>query len=460
MASRLSESALRKRRDAGHQNLPWLQDEGSYLLEVDFDRVLSSPDPKAIVRSIPPQVLYHGILAKGIEESREIICLASQDQFIRFLDYDAWPRDNLSLKSAMQWLKAMRVRGQQAMAERYRQLDEEYQIALLEGKVKIYSEEDVEALPDAQRDRLIGLPCNEAFYEVLTTDQEEEEFIIALVNAFLSYDVQYAYSLLAHAAFVPPNENEHTQSQFRRARLEEDGFVTYEESLQVFYPIDVEAMRAEWKLSSADKSSDWLIPIEDESEPFIERVVKFGIGQGRWTQEQGVAFQQGCLHLANAISTATDVEPGDIKGMNRLLLQIRAMLSLGLEYVSDGKEGIAIEILRSVYPRQLFQAGLTVFYQLQQQVINGLKHKGLPGIEKLQHYQQLQRWGLLQDYMDKQYSDKIPFEELAVLKGLFNRFPMQLVKKDEHRLVYQPVHSRNDYLKLVERLREEWKVMN
>src|SRR5690606_34507895 len=136
--------------------------------------------------------------AQGPENCAEIISYVSPEQFIRFLDYDIWPEDRLSLKEAIVWLKAAQIRGGlEGLAKRYKQLDEEYQIALVEQKVKVYSEEEMEDLPDHKRDSLIALPCNEAFYEVLTEDAEEEEFIIALINSFLSVDVAYAYSLLA-----------------------------------------------------------------------------------------------------------------------------------------------------------------------------------------------------------------------------------------------------------------------
>jgi hypothetical protein len=249
MASRLSEETLTAVLDSGQQGLAIQADralDSLAPLAVDLDALLAADDPAAAVQAVPAQALYLALRQRGPEDCLEVLPLLSADQVARVFDYDVWSEDRLEPLRAARWLNLFKEGGQEELYRRFRDLDEEYQVALLSPLIELYDEEDYERMTQTEQDALNRLPCGTLFYRVKSEDPRLEEFVSAVVEAALAGDMNYAYSLLSHAAYAPPNEAEGLLSQFRRARLEEDGFVTFEESLAAFQPVDSEALKRRW----------------------------------------------------------------------------------------------------------------------------------------------------------------------------------------------------------------------
>ena len=137
MASRLSGLSTNSIYDSGLANLAWDDvPSGANLLHLDVDSIVARSDAKALVQSLPPQILYHAIKLKGLSESEELLTLLSTNQITRILDYDSWPSDALSPIQAFRWLSGFKKLGVTGIASRFRKLEEEYQIALLEKFLK------------------------------------------------------------------------------------------------------------------------------------------------------------------------------------------------------------------------------------------------------------------------------------------------------------------------------------
>lgn len=147
MDGRLSEHALRARLDAGHQSIPWqVPKPAGFLAGIDFDAILASPDAKKIIRALPVQPLYYGLKRRGMMECADVLKLLSQDQVTRVFDFDIWSRDELSRAKAFALLKAFAAGGSKQLCKRFVALDEEYQLSILEGMLRVYTEEEFEVL--------------------------------------------------------------------------------------------------------------------------------------------------------------------------------------------------------------------------------------------------------------------------------------------------------------------------
>src|SRR5687768_7084896 len=112
MASRLSELSVKSQYDSGFASLPWEAPEaGANLLKVDLDRVIASSDSKALIQSLPAQLLYHSLKGADLPQQAEVLSLLTNDQFTRILDYDVWRQDVLATKDALQWLLPLKSLG-------------------------------------------------------------------------------------------------------------------------------------------------------------------------------------------------------------------------------------------------------------------------------------------------------------------------------------------------------------
>jgi len=451
MASRLSGLSTNSIYDSGLANLAWDDvPSGANLLHLDVDSIVARSDAKALVQSLPPQILYHAIKLKGLSESEELLTLLSTNQITRILDYDSWPSDALSPIQAFRWLSGFKKLGVTGIASRFRKLEEEYQIALLEKFLKSYDLEEFEKLGPNEQDQLIAFPGNELFYQILSDEEEVHTFIKDLFASAISTDMNYAVNLLLYSTYMPPNESEFTLQQFRRARLEEDGFVSYQESLLAFETLDIEPLKSKWSQATRDQSifKDKLMAFQNnlESMSFLEAVVLEASAADLWTDEDGLRFQQATLYLANCLSVACRLEVDDIQGLNRILEQQKAMISLGLDYVSTGKPELACQVLKFEHPKTLFRLGLSLIRRLQQSSIERLSTYNLP-VEQLSIYSKKQQWGAAQDYLDQKLLTDIGLQLNEALKGLFNRFPMRadLNSDDKNHIKFKLIDSMNAY---------------
>jgi len=440
MENRLSDSVVADNLDAGHQNLAWEPGPPSgFLAGIDINSLLANPLAAEIVPQLPTQALYYAIKQHGIEDALDLLPLLSQEQVERMLDYDVWTRDELVPKKFFKFMKAFAEVSREQLFERFSELDEEYQLAALQGFFRVYEVENAFDLAEDVSDRVYRMPCDKVFYEILSEDADEIAFIEELMEGAKEHNLRYAYSLLGHATFMPPAEQMAQVARFRRGRLEEDGFVSYEESLHIFAPIDRRALLAQWSqvTTSMELSS---LALQGGSGSFLDAVL-LAARDHDVSVDELYGIHQGFLYLANALCAATQVEPDDIAGLNRLLEQGRALLSLGLEYVAQGELEIGIAALRGESTRTLFRAGLSLVDELRTEVVSRLVSMQWPRSERLQRFYEARQWGQILLELDRYWIANIGLQAGEVLKGLFNRFPMVPMRmmQDQNRIIFAPV---------------------
>ncbi len=443
MASRLSEVSIKGNLSRGHRSLPWELEAPQQILPVlDLDDVLERADIAEYVPNLPPAQLYYSLVQRGLDESLEIMKHVSGEQLTRFLDYDVWREDRLQPKEAYRWLNLYRNLGIEQMAQRYRDLDEEYQISLLQGKVRTYDLEEIEQLPDHLRDQLIPLPCHELFYEIITDDKEDEEFITSLIDSALAQDLPYAYALLAYAAYSVPAEPEHELSRFRRARIEEDGFVTFEESLASFLPIDLDALHAKYPQREEQPTGALVTRQNAETNSWFLEEVKAYIHQSSIGANEAMNLELGFLYVANSLCAAEGLEPDDVHGIVRVLKQARALASLGLEYLAGGDPIRGTVILQAEHPKLLLQVGLSLVYKLQDTVLAQLARMDVDRVDDACAYRQQLRHGELLYLVETEWMPILGLELGEVLRGLFNRLPMRAkLNREKSRYTFEPMSS-------------------
>jgi hypothetical protein len=451
MEKRLSDLSLASSYDAGHQALSWSPGEPAGLLAgIDLQALIESPDAREIVPNLPVQPLYYALKQKGFENCLEILPCLSQEQVIHMADYEAWNGDEFSPKRMLNFLKPFGAVSQQELFQRFSELDDEYQIATLEGVFTVHEVEHIHDLPPAVEDRAYAMPCHTVFYEMNVEDKDDEQFIESLMEAAREHNMRYAYALLGHTTFNPPGENEAQVAQFRKARLEEDGFVGYEESLKIFQPIDRAILRQKWQVFqvSSHHSKDALM-LQSSGGSFFDSCLARSREEGS-DIDKLYEVHQTMLHLANALCTAARVSVDDPHGLHRVLEQGKALVSLGLEYLADGSIELGAKIVVSEHPKTLFQAGFGIIEELRAGTIGALKRMGMPRTQHLERLYLSRQWGQMLLDIDRFWLEFIGLEAAEILKGLLNRFPMVAVasSEDSKRIEFRPIASLADAYEL------------
>ena len=420
MAKRLSEEDLKDGYDKGNLGFSLVLEPSGVFEQVNLQNLLLASDPKAAVQQVSPQQLYFSLLSQGIEDSQEILGLMSPEQFLRICDYDIWIENQLNPKRLLQWIAHFGAISSYESYQRFRQLDEECQLAVLIPYVRAYDRAAFDSMSQAQQDSLYPFPGEEFFYSIETDDKEMHGLISNLIESIMGCDMPYAMGLIAHAAYQPPNELEGLASRFRLARLEEDGFVGYDESLDVFIPhADMAGLSARWGAGSVF-GSHGLVPVSCDRGLFIQQVLSRGTAC--WDVEKRLEIRQGFVYLGNSLCAAGRVSPADIKDIQFVFQNAQGIASFALEVLASADVTKGCEILEAEAPQSLFRFGLGLVAHLQSDVIAVLKAINFAQVSDLERYFRTQKFGLCLDWFDKNLGS-FEFEQAEILKGVFNRYP-------------------------------------
>lgn len=442
MSERLSNHALAKIYDAGLTSFNHSGNSKNPLpvAVLPWDAILASPKAKSLIRAMAPRELYLALKQRGISESLDVLELISQEQFQRFCDYDVWQDNRLSPKQLFSWLKLLNSISPKLMYQRFRGLEEEYQIATLAPLIRIFDADEYEKMGDAQQDRLFRFPGEELFFEVLSEDSDLPRDVEDLLGACIAEDMGYAMSLVTHAAYTPPQETEELLAQFRKARLEEDGFVTYDEAVTVFYPIPLGKGESQGDSFREHSAASFSQDLAQKKDSLLSEVLKSFEESGLFEQKDN--FRKSLLHLSNSLCVVANLEPDDTRGLKQLFNNAYGLINIGLEHLSQGDKIKALEILQKEHPKTLFRTALTLVRQIQKDWIKAAKPV-IPQVTQLESAWNTQKFALIQTWFDNQV-EGFGLQETEQLKALFNRFPMVCVETNGTRLTFEPISTRGD----------------
>lgn len=387
------------------------------MTDVDTLARVNSDYPSRVTAEIHPCVIYRFLREKSPEACLDLLPLLSTEQFVRLFDYDVWEQDRLAVESAVRWLNLYRCIDDKEVVARFRSLDEEYQLAIMGSLLKVVEQEEFDKLDLHEQDNFIPLPCRQLYYRIQSEQAEVLEFVQAFIDISLAQDMAWTYSLLTHATYCLVNEQELLAAQFRTARLEEDGFVSFAESNKIFLPLKPEPYLAKWwgeKITT---------PTATFAGDFFGQVIKYARDKELFTTEIRDQVQLKLLFCTNTLCSATMIEVSDQRGVKQILRQTQAIIGLSLDYLARGNLPIATEILVAEHGWTLFRIGMTLIYRVQEKLLEVMRKRGLPKIKNFSNLYHLRKWATLPDFMDINWIDLLDYEQLEALKEIFARFP-------------------------------------
>ena len=369
------------------------------------------------VNKMHPSVIYRFLQEKSPEMCLQLLPLLSEEQFVRLFDYDVWSKDRLLPSVAISWLNLYRQISADELCKRFRSLDEEYQLALLSPLISLVTAEELEKLPVNEQDEYIPLPCQQLYYRVVSEQKEIKESLPLFIEIIISKDINYAYSLLHHAHAALADEQEALILQFRTARIEEDGYVSFAESSKIYFAVDLEHYLQKWhQESSLDLQANTNVD-------FLAQVLTHAHQQKVYHEEQWQEVQLKLVMCANTLCAVHLVEANDRRANKEILTQVRATVGLALDYLSSGNHTYATSILLAEYAQVLFRLGMTLLYRGQQRLLGSMQDCSLPAVERFEKIYASKKWQVLADFIDVNYLDLLGFEQTELLKTIFSPFP-------------------------------------
>lgn len=212
-----------------------------------LDRILSAPEPAALVQSFPEQDFHFLVHDIGPEDALPILSLASDNQREYILDMEAWQRDHIDIAAVSRWLDLLyRAGGWQAiqwLATRKTGLLEYFLRYTIDVRIREHDQDPAEfgegyfsfdntffikLIEDSQNDK-DSPPDSEA--------ENTKRFLTRLVESLANFDHIIYQKLLLESVHMIPAESEEEEYRLRGVRLGEKGFLPFDEAVGIYQPL-------------------------------------------------------------------------------------------------------------------------------------------------------------------------------------------------------------------------------
>lgn len=320
----------------------------------------------------------HALPTEG--EKADRIARLDREQWLRLLDYEGWASDRLSPERMLMWLHLAGARSNEELARRFVDLEPEVQIALLQGRVRGLEGEELEQVVVPDGAILHTFPGAEAGYLIMPADRSVQEALAALIEVLAADDVEWTVRLLMTAGYSVVGEEEFLALQFRKARLEEDGFVSLGEAHRIFVPTPLARVRALFLEAFGAKVIQGDEPLQ-EGIVLSESAEWDGVRQ-IWSAADSRLREDLCrmfVALSNGVCSTQGVEPGDLRGQLEAARAVLGTLSLGFDAICsfglDERELVATRLLLSqgrLVLRDVLGLGLGVSSEMRERVLRRL----------------------------------------------------------------------------------------
>ena len=323
-----------------------------------LDLVLGDPHAAALVPRIPVEDFYYLVRGVGLEDTLDVLRLASAEQLQGCLDLDLWQRDRLSTPRVLVWLEMLAELSPPMLARTVHALDTELVALILGRHARVYDRTVGEAPPE-ETPFVIHRTADQAFVVELRTSNATaartlERFIVRLYDG----DPDLARGLLTEARWGTTTELEEGSYRWRTARLADLGFPSYEDALGVYREIDPARLAGRLP-PPADASETRMLPA-----PFAEALGEESLFERALAAVDDEALlgalSASLIALLNRVLVADGVDPADVDRVRETTARVRDTLSLGLDRLAAGDVGRAAEFLEGVALTDVFRVGYSL----------------------------------------------------------------------------------------------------
>ncbi|HQO14975.1 MAG TPA: DUF6178 family protein, partial [Smithellaceae bacterium] len=300
----------------------------------------------------------------GADDALAVLQKASTEQWQYLLDLEIWAKDVLDAQKTMAWIDRLRRADAARLAAwAFEEQSALVSLALLRKTEIIFKEEEDEW------DVPPGYFTLDGSFYIKTWDSSEAQLVEDFLRVLAGTDYSSYRALLLQLTSVLPAEIEEELYRMRSGRLAEQGFAPFEEALEVYAPLDVNALQTEAKpllpgaLVEAEKKN--LVPSASLSGIKNFELLNDAMGMITDPLEADrvrLEFAALCNKLiaADAFSCIDDYE-----NLLRVGGQAAGYLHIVTEMLCGGKPREAAQLLRDHSLATIFRVGFGFALKLQ-----------------------------------------------------------------------------------------------
>jgi len=316
--------------------------------EKALDRILEAKHPAALIHSFPEEDFYFLVHDIGLNDSYELLAMASDKQWDYILDVELWEKDRIDTGSVTRWLdllfRAAPDRFIKWAIEKKSDLIEHYLFNNIRVAIREHDQDpstfgkDFVTIDDIFYIKILDNPEYEAQEPEAETEEEKpgkaqrEEFIIKMLEKIAEYDHEKYQQILFESSAVLQAEMEEEFYRLRNVRLAEKGFLPFHEAVGIYSPLKPEALVSRKKISKRKDEYVSLMPVPLYPFGMLKEDNLFAMSLKRIVT--GEVLQNLQVEFATLCNQIIAADQKNIKSKDELKEVVRkacGYLSIGLE---------------------------------------------------------------------------------------------------------------------------------
>ncbi len=338
--------------------------------EKALDTILDYPQTAALIHSFADEDFYFLIHDIGLDDSIELLSLASEQQWEYIMDIEAWDKDRVSLNSVTKWLDLLLKADPNRLIRWFLKEKTEFVEYYLFKNIEVLIREhdqDPSDFPDDffTFDDIFYIRFREDVYESeLKNKDQRDQFLSDFLERLADYDHVTYQSVLFETSSVTPAESEEENYRLRNVRLAEKGFMPFDEAVGVYQPLKIKDFRKQTKrLPAKFDSSDTFLPVPFYSTGMLKEDNLFTRSLSVIeTDEILQQMQAEFAALCNQVIAADEKAIREREELRHVVKKVCGYLSIGLERLTE-EQGLRDVLNRTAaliqqYPlSQIFRVG-------------------------------------------------------------------------------------------------------
>ncbi|MBT9438654.1 MAG: hypothetical protein GAS50_05635 [Desulfobacterales bacterium] len=346
--------------------------------EKALDRILDSPQPAAIVHSFPEEDFYFLINDIGIEDSLQLLSLASDKQWEYILDIEVWEKDRISIHNVTKWLdlfiKADSQRFVRWFLNKKTEFVEFYLFKNIEVKIREHDQDpsifgdDFFTLDDVFYIRFVDLPLGaESAGNFI---KNRNEFLSKFIDRLSGHDHNIYQNVLIEAFSIIPSEYEEEAFRLRNVRLAEKGFLPFDEAIGIYQPLKPENLSGQSAKFIAESSEGRsYIPVPHYSTGMLKQDNLLTDSLKKIEKDDVLQqIQAELAGLANQIIVADQRVIKNKEELNYIVKKTCGYISIGLKRLTeesgDLDENRAVALIQRFPLSRIFRVGYGLVLEL------------------------------------------------------------------------------------------------
>lgn len=342
---------------------------GSISATERTEAIISRPDLPQFVDSLPADKLYLLINDLGVDSSIELFSYVNKEQWRGLVDISCWENDSTSPPKFSAWFQAAILAGNTVAKDLLMAVDEEYFVTLLMSIGTVEEKDlDKDFVPDSLE--IIPSPDGE-FFLLIPRNHELIPFVVQTLKIIFGESILKGRRLLRSCRTELSTQLTETAFQFRAARLEDLGFLSFDAAVEILEPIALNSLRERLGQDLAQEDRTRYRPLHQS----IPGLMLYGSQQALFLHKvlaaipaspQKEAMEEYFTYLINRHCIAAKVEMSDTTGIQVGALQTYGMVNLGLETLVGADVEAGVNALNSLWLTELYRAGYTRLLTVQQ----------------------------------------------------------------------------------------------